>query len=182
MTTNPPTPKKLRNANHLAPGKVRPALTLVGYPDEVAEAIAFVFNDTLICDDAASAQAVTFAREVGVRSITLDGDVYEPSGTMSGGAAPSGSGILVRAQELRTAEERVAVARRTLGARESEEAAGRAARDAWRARTREVEIKEHELRLLEGQVGSSNAARVRVSFSLVSLFSQPQTFTWAPMC
>jgi structural maintenance of chromosome 2 len=161
---------------------VRPALTLVGYPDEVAEAIAFVFNDTLICDDAASAQAVTFAREVGVRSVTLDGDVYEPSGTMSGGAAPSGSGILVRAQELRAAEERVAEARRTLGARESEEAAGRAARDAWRARTREVEIKEHELRLLEGQVGSSNAARVRVSFSLVSLFPQPQPFTWVPLC
>ncbi|KAI0247376.1 condensin complex subunit SMC2 [Lactifluus subvellereus] len=152
--------EKLQNANHLAPGKVRPALTLVGYPDEVAEAIAFVFSDTLICDDAASAQAVTFARGVGVRSVTLDGDVYDPSGTMSGGAAPSGSGILVRAQELRAAEERVAGARRTLGALEQEEAAGRAARDAWRARTREVEIKEHELRLLEGQVGSSNAARI----------------------
>jgi structural maintenance of chromosome 2 len=126
----------------------------------VAEAIAFVFNDTLICDDPASAQAVTFAREVGVRSVTLDGDVYEPSGTMSGGAAPSGSGVLVRAQELRAAEERVAGAKRVLVTLEREEAAGRAARDAWRARTRELEIKEHELRLLEEQVGSSNAARV----------------------
>src|SRR5260221_13218447 len=83
--------EKLQNARHLAPGKVRPALSLVGYPDEVAEGIAFVFNNTLICDDAASAQAVTFARNVGVRSVTLGGDVYEPSGTMSGGAAPSGS-------------------------------------------------------------------------------------------
>ncbi|KAI0289102.1 condensin complex subunit SMC2 [Russula brevipes] len=152
--------EKLQNANHLAPGKVRPALSLVGYPDEVAEAIAFVFNDTIICDDPASAQAVTFAREVGVRSVTLDGDVYEPSGTMSGGAAPSGSGVLVRAQELRGAEERVAGAKRTLVALEREEAAGRAARDAWRARTRELEIKEHELRLLEEQVGSSNASRI----------------------
>src|SRR5882757_3831054 len=79
--------------------RVRPALSLVGYPDEVAEAIAFVFSDTLICDDAASAQAVTFAREVGVRSVTLDGDVYEPGGTTSG--------VLMRAQELCAAEERV---------------------------------------------------------------------------
>ena len=47
---------------HLAPGKVRPALSLVVYSNDVAEAIAFMFNDTLICDDAASAQAVTFAR------------------------------------------------------------------------------------------------------------------------
>ncbi len=85
---------------------MRPALLLVGYPDEVAEAIAFVFNNTLICDDAASAQAVTLARSVGVRSVTLDGDVYEPSGMMSG--------VLVRVQELCAAEERVADARRTL--------------------------------------------------------------------
>ncbi|KAF8468622.1 condensin complex subunit SMC2 [Russula ochroleuca] len=152
--------EKLQNAKHLAPGKVRPAISLVGYPDEVAEAIAFVFSDTIICDDPASAQAVTFSREVGVRSVTLEGDVYEPSGTMSGGAAPSGSGILVRAQELRAAEERVAAARRTLAGLEREEVARRAARDKWRERTRELEIKEHELRLLEEQVGSSNAARI----------------------
>jgi structural maintenance of chromosome 2 len=134
----------------------------------VAEAIAFVFNDTLICDDAASAQAVTFARNVGVRSVTLDGDVYEPSGTMSGGAAPSGSGLLVRAQELRAAEERVENARRRFEALEREEAKGRAGRDAWRTRTRELEIKEHELRLLQEQVGSSNASRVRRCPSIIS--------------
>ncbi|KAI0264934.1 condensin complex subunit SMC2 [Gloeopeniophorella convolvens] len=152
--------EKLQNANHLAPGRVRPALTLVGYPAEVAEAVAFVFGDTLVCDDAASAQAVTFARGVGLRSVTLDGDVYEPSGTMSGGAAPSGSGVLVRAQELRAAGERVFEAQRTLAAQEHEEASSRTARDAWRARTRELEIKGHELRLLEEQIGGSNAARI----------------------
>ncbi|KAH9958739.1 SMCs flexible hinge [Russula dissimulans] len=122
--------EKLQNANHLPPGKVRPALLLVGYPDEVAEAIAFVFNDTLICDDAASAPAVTFAWEVGVRSVTLDRDVYEPGGTLSGGATPSGSSVLMRAQELRAAEERVIGAQRTLAALEGEEVAARAKRDA----------------------------------------------------
>jgi structural maintenance of chromosome 2 len=65
----------------------------------------------------------------------------------------------------------VAEARRTLGETEREEATGRAARDAWRARTREDEIKDHELQLLEGQVGSSNATQVRVPFSLVFSFS-----------
>ncbi|KAH9009648.1 condensin subunit, partial [Lactarius pseudohatsudake] len=73
---------------------------------------------------------------------------------------PSGSGVLVRAQELRAAEERVAQARGTLEALEREEAAARPGRDAWRARTRELQIKEHELRLLEEQVGSSNASRI----------------------
>lgn len=135
-----------------------------------------MFNDTMICDDPQSAQAVTFARNVGVRSVTLEGDVYEPSGTMSGGAAPSGSGVLVRAQELRAAEERVAQARGTLEALEREEAAARPGRDAWRARTRELQIKEHELRLLGEQVGSSNAARVRASSSLcIAIFFVTET-------
>jgi structural maintenance of chromosome 2 len=91
---------------------MRPVLSLVGYPAEVTEAITFVFNDMLICDNAASAQAVTLARNVGVRSVTLYVDVYESSGMMSSGAAPSGSGVLMRAQELRAAEELVEDTRR----------------------------------------------------------------------
>ena len=126
-------------------------------PDEAAKAIAFVLNDTPNCDDAASAQAVAFARNIDVRSVTLNGDMYEPGGTMPGGAVPSESGVLVRAQELRAAEERVEDARRILEALEREEAKGRATREAWRARTYELEIWRHELRMLHVQVRSSNA-------------------------
>ena len=164
-----PYSQKLQNAKYLAPGKVRPTLSLVGYPDEVAKAIPFVFNDTMFCHDAPP-EAVTFARNVRVRSVTLDGDVYEPSGTMSGGAAPSGSGVLVRARELRAAEERVEDTRRALEALEREEAKGRAAREAWRARMRGREIKEHGLGLLQEQIGSSNPARVRHCSAFVSIF------------
>jgi structural maintenance of chromosome 2 len=95
----------------------------------VAEAIAFVFNDTLVCDDAASAQAVTFARNVSVRSVTLDGDVHEPSGTMSDGTAPSRSSLLVQAQQQHAAEEHVESARRTSESLEREEAKGCAGRE-----------------------------------------------------
>jgi structural maintenance of chromosome 2 len=87
-----PTPQKLQSAKYLAPGKVRPMLSLVGYPDEVAEAIAFVFSDTSICDDAASAQAVRFSREVCVHSVTPEGHVYKPSGSISGGAVATCNG------------------------------------------------------------------------------------------
>ena len=104
-----------------------------------------------------------------MRSVTLDGDVYEPSGTMSGGAAPSRSGVLVRAQELRGAEEQVANARRSLEALECEEPKGWSARGAWRAHTCEVEIMEHGQRLSQEQVGASNAARVSHSSSHLPL-------------
>ena len=126
---------------------MRPAISLVDYPDEVAEEIAFVFSDTIIRTERDDVRRGCAAR----------------------------SRILVRAQALRGAEERVAAVRRTLGELEREEASRRAARDKWRERTRKLEIKEHELRLLDEQVDSSNAARV-CSVYLAFFFSRAEAF------
>ncbi|KAH8113153.1 condensin complex subunit SMC2 [Phellopilus nigrolimitatus] len=153
--------QKLQTATRLAQGKVRLALSLVGYPDEVSNAMAYVFGDTLVCDDAESAKLVTFSKEVGgVRSVTLDGDVYDPSGTLSGGSAPSGSGILVKVQELQRAEQKLREARQRLEALEVEAERSRAGREQWKRMASDLEIKEHEMGLLGEQVGGSNAARV----------------------
>ncbi|KAI0052778.1 condensin complex subunit SMC2 [Auriscalpium vulgare] len=154
------TAAKLQSATHLAPGKVYPAISLVGYPDEVKAAMEFVFSDTIICDDAESAKAVTFSREVGVRSVTLQGDVYDPSGMLSGGSAPSGSGLLVRAQEVQAAEQRLREAHSRYEALEAEDRQSKSKREQWRALSQELEIKEHEMRLLEDQLGGSNATRI----------------------
>lgn len=137
----------------------------------MAKAIAYVFSDTLICDDAESAKRVTFHREVGVRSVTLQGDVYDPSGTLSGGSAPSGSGVLIQVQKLLDAESRLNEARGTLKALEVEEGRGRKDREDWKVLKRDLEMKEHELKLLEGQIEGSNAARVR-SYPYMRLFHQ----------
>ncbi|EMD35993.1 hypothetical protein CERSUDRAFT_156737 [Gelatoporia subvermispora B] len=153
--------RKLQTAMRLAPGKVRLALSLVGYEQEVANAMAFVFGDTLVCDDAETAKLVTFSREVGgARSVTLDGDVYDPSGTLSGGSAPSSNGTLVKVQELLDAERRLGKAQGRLQTLEEEEMRTRGGREQWQKLVRDLEIKEHEMQLLEGQVGGSNAARV----------------------
>ena len=123
--------------------------------------MSYVFSDTLICDDAASAKLVTFSKEVGVKSVTLDGDVYDPSGTLSGGSAPSGSGVLVQVQELIEAEGNLTQARETLTKLERESARSQGAREQWRSLSRDVGLKEHELELLQKQVDASNASRVR---------------------
>ena len=123
--------------------------------------MAYVFGDTLICDDAESAKLATFSKEVGgVRSVTLDGDVYDPSGTLSGGAAPNSSGILLKVQELQKAEMKLREARARLDHLENEAERSRPGREKWRKLASELEIKEHEMHLLEQQVEGSNAARV----------------------
>lgn len=132
----------------------------MGYEQDVAKAIAYVFNDTLVCDDADTARKVTFSKDILTKSVTLEGDVYDPSGTLSGGSAPTGNRILVEVQELLQVEGKFKEAQAHLASLEKEEERNKKARESWKQLIRELEIKEHELKLLEEQVVGSNASRV----------------------
>lgn len=149
------TAKKLSKETNLA-------LSLVGYDIEVEKAMHFVFANTLICPDADAANLVTFNKEVRMRSVTLDGDVYDPSGTLSGGSSKSGpnSGLLVKVQRLKAAEDELAARRRSLAAIEQEWQAAKSAMDKWRKSTNELELKRHALCLLEDRVGESDVTRI----------------------
>jgi structural maintenance of chromosome 2 len=120
--------------------------------------MAFVFGDTIVCEDAGAANAVTFGAKV--RSVTLNGDLYDPSGTLSGGAAPSGSGTLLRVQELLEAERRLEGAQSHLHDLERAEVANREKRELWKKLARELDIKLHEISLLEQQAEGSSVVRV----------------------
>lgn len=158
------TLQKLSAAERIAQGKVHQALSLVSYEPAVAKAMTFVFSDTLICDDAESAKKVTFSDQVHVKSVTLAGDVYDPSGSLTGGSAPSSSGILIRVQELLALERKLFDATRTLEEDEKDAEKAKKKREEWKACTRELEIKEHELKLEEEQVAGSNAAQASLSY------------------
>lgn len=153
--------EKIAAAQKVAPGKVNLALDLVGYDEDVSAAMAYVFGDVFICKDKEAAQAVTFNRAIGVRSVTLDGDVYDPSGTLSGGAAPSSSGLLVKVQELRAVERQMAEHKHQLDEVSQELNSAKKVIDKWRKERREMDLKSHEVKLLEEQVSSSNATKVR---------------------
>jgi structural maintenance of chromosome 2 len=157
--------QKVAQVDQLAPGKANLALSLIGYPEEVARAMVFVFGDTIVCEDAEAASAVTFGAKV--RSVTLNGDLYDPSGTLSGGAAPSGSGMLLRVQELLEAERKLGEAQSRLSDLEKAEAANREKKESWRKFTRELDIKLHEVSLLEQQAEGSNAVRVSEAVAII---------------
>jgi structural maintenance of chromosome 2 len=157
--------QKLAAAKQTAPGKSHLALDLVGYSDDVSAAMAYVFGDTFICADKQSAQAVTFNKNIGVKSVTLEGDVYDPSGTLSGGAAPSSSGILVKVQELKVIEKEIFEHKQLLNEVTRELASAKKVIDQWKKDKRELDLREHEVRLLEEQVDGSTATKVRRSTS-----------------
>ncbi|KAK0478715.1 condensin complex subunit SMC2 [Armillaria novae-zelandiae] len=152
--------QKVSRVEQLVPGKAKVALSLVGYPDDVKNAMAYAFGSTFVCEDAQTAKTVTFNREIGARAVTLEGDVYEPSGTLSGGSASQSSGVLLRVQELIEAEAKLADAQDQLAAHEAGGEKNKKKREEWKNLERQIEMKEHELQLLEGQVGGSAAGRL----------------------
>ncbi len=46
----------------------------------------FCFGSTFITDSAQTAQALTFDPELRAKCVTLEGDSYDPSGTLRGGS------------------------------------------------------------------------------------------------
>ncbi|NXN74643.1 SMC2 protein, partial [Himantopus himantopus] len=61
------------------------ALSLVQYEPELLKVMQYVFGTTLICNNMDNAKKVAFDKRIMTRSVTLDGDMFDPQGTLHGG-------------------------------------------------------------------------------------------------
>lgn len=152
--------EKIGAAKNIAPGKVDLALSLIGYDDEVAAAMQYVFGSTLICQDADTAKKVTFDPSVRMKSVTLEGDVYDPSGTLSGGSAPNSSGVLLVMQKLNQVMSELNENERDLKHLRETMAREKRKMDATRAVKQELDLKLHEIKLTEEQINGNSSSSV----------------------
>ncbi|KAJ3636351.1 hypothetical protein Zmor_004532 [Zophobas morio] len=93
---------------------VAAALSLIEYEKKLKKAMEFVFGGTVVCTDQEAARRVTFAKNVNLRSVTLEGDLYEPTGTLTGGANLTKTPILRSLQKLTHVERNLEDALRAL--------------------------------------------------------------------
>lgn len=152
--------EKIGAAQKIAPGKVHLALSLVGYDDEVSTAMEYVFGNTLICADAETAKAVTFNASVRMRSITVQGDSYDPSGTLSGGSAPNSSGVLLTLQRLNELTRDLRIAEHRLSQLQEFMQKEKKKLDQAKQIRQELDLKSHEIKLTEEQIGSNSSSSI----------------------
>jgi structural maintenance of chromosome 2 len=96
-------PNKLAISKRLAQslgGSANLALELVGYDEEVTRAMQYVFGNSIICSTSAVAEAIAFNNEIRCRTISLEGDTYDPSGTVTGGSKNQIGSLLTKIAEL----------------------------------------------------------------------------------
>ena len=151
---------KIGAAKNLAPGKVDLALSLIGYDHEVSAAMDYVFGTTLVCEDAETAKRVTFDPSVHMKSVTLEGDVYDPSGTLSGGSSPNTSGVLLILQKLNELNTELRSEEMNLQELQATIMQQRKKLDAARKTKQELDLKDHEIKLTEDQISSNSSSSV----------------------
>lgn len=150
----------IATAQSIAPGQVDLALSLVGYDEDVSAAMEYVFGNTLVCADAETAKRVTFDPNVRMRSITLEGDAYDPSGTLSGGSSPNSSGVLITLQKLNSITRQLNEAEQSLKQVQARIAREKSKLDQARRIKQDLDLKKHEIKLAEEQIGGNSSSSI----------------------
>ncbi len=86
-------------------GSAQPVIGVIDFPEQVRRAAEYVFAETLLVDDVAE------ARKLGIgsaRMVTLEGEIFERSGVISGGRSESG---ILSGNQLRKLEKELADAK-----------------------------------------------------------------------
>lgn len=81
-------------------GNVFFAINLVDFDDAVAPAMQHVFGDTLVCPNMEMAKKVAFDERIRKRTVTFEGEVFDPSGTLTGGARRGNADTLIHIAEM----------------------------------------------------------------------------------
>lgn len=151
------TPETLRIAQNLVgPNNVHVALSLVEYKPELQKAMEFVFGMTFVCDNMDNAKKVAFDKRIMTRTVTLGGDVFDPHGTLSGGARSQATSILMKFQELKDVQDELRTKENELQALEEELANLKNTAEKYRHLKQQWEMKAEEVDLLQTKLQQSS--------------------------
>ena len=100
--------KKAATASKIAKGATggtaTRAIEFVGFQADVQAAMEYAFGDKFVCDSLATARATANHKDVQRKCVTMDGDVVDPSGTMTGGSSGSLGTSLAKLTQLSEAQ------------------------------------------------------------------------------
>ncbi|XP_050673159.1 structural maintenance of chromosomes protein 2 [Leptidea sinapis] len=162
ISSRPIDQQTLRAAQEIGGGadKVQLALELVRFPQSVRPALQWVFGNTLVCTDLEVAKRVTFHPRVRCRCVTLDGDVLDPAGTLSGGARAKGGSVLLQLSQLKQLEQELQQLDRELAQSSAQLATVQQAHEQYTALKHKFEMSSHALTVARERVAGTAHAQL----------------------
>ncbi|NWS15035.1 SMC2 protein, partial [Pachyramphus minor] len=143
------------------------ALALISYDSELQKAMEFVFGTTLVCNNMDNAKRATFDKRIMTRTVTIDGEVFDPQGTLHGGnclfysynntvcASSHAVPILSKLQEMKDTEVELKAKESELATVESELASLKKVAEKYRQMKQQWEMKSEEAELLQKKLHQS---------------------------
>uniref|UniRef100_A0A671RLL4 Structural maintenance of chromosomes protein n=1 Tax=Sinocyclocheilus anshuiensis TaxID=1608454 RepID=A0A671RLL4_9TELE len=142
--------------NLVGPDNVHTALSLVGYESELRKAMEYVFGTTLVCDTLDNAKKVAFDKGVSTKTVTLGGDVFDPQGTLTGGARAQTASVLTKLAEVKDLQDSLRTKEAELTAVESELSSLKGTVEKYRQLKQQLDLKTEEARILETKLQQSS--------------------------
>ncbi|XP_047983566.1 structural maintenance of chromosomes protein 2-1-like [Salvia hispanica] len=146
-----PVSKRIQDAavKLVGEGNAAVALSLVGYDQELQSAMEYVFGSTFVCKTIDAAREVAFTREIGTPSVTLEGDIFQPSGLLTGGSRKGGGDLLRQLHDLAEVELELSNHQKRLSEIEAKINALLPLQRVFQNLKKNLVLQSHELRLLE---------------------------------
>ncbi|KZC13859.1 PREDICTED: structural maintenance of chromosomes protein 2 [Dufourea novaeangliae] len=90
------------------------ALSLIDFPEETRSAMTWIFGQIFVCKDIETAKKIAFHDNIRKKCVTLEGDVVDPAGTLSGGAPSKSGSVLLKLEELKAIQNELNIKQQTL--------------------------------------------------------------------
>ncbi|XP_053274369.1 structural maintenance of chromosomes protein 2 [Pleuronectes platessa] len=142
--------------NLVGKDNVHTALSLVGYESDLRKAMEYVFGSTLVCDTLDNAKRVAFDRQVMTKTVTLGGDIFDPQGTLSGGARSQSASVLTSLQELKEVQDNLKEKEAQLHDIERQLASLKGTAEKYRQLKQQHELKMEEEQILQAKLQQSS--------------------------
>uniref|UniRef100_A0A8L0DSY4 Structural maintenance of chromosomes protein n=1 Tax=Oncorhynchus mykiss TaxID=8022 RepID=A0A8L0DSY4_ONCMY len=142
--------------NTVGEQNVHTALSLVGYEADLRKAMEYVFGSTLVCDTLDNAKRVAFDKRVMTKTVTLGGDVFDPQGTLSGGARSQSASVLSSLQELREVQDSLSATETELQALDKQLSGLKGTAERYRLLKQQLDMKTEELDILQVKLHQSS--------------------------
>ncbi|GFW62534.1 structural maintenance of chromosomes protein 2 [Trichonephila clavipes] len=140
--------------NIVGKNNVALALSRINFEKDLTPAMEYVFGNVFICPSMTSAKAVTFSN-VKKRSVTLDGEVFDPAGTLSGGSMGNRGKLLSEIAPLPRLRRAVDEKQLELNKLHVEIQNARKLKQKYDEMCEEYELKENEAQLLKSKIEQS---------------------------
>jgi structural maintenance of chromosome 2 len=142
-------------------GEVTTAINLVGYASEVEAAMQHIFGSTLVCRDAKTAEKVTFDHAIRLKTVTIEGDVYDPAGTLSGGSRANQQSILAHINALNQCRQKLSALDSSIATHRKELKTLAEMNKKYSAKAQQYELESHKLQILKERLGHSKLGQLQ---------------------